>query len=293
MTRRYVTTLSLVSWRPSAGRVTFRQISSARVVPLAAGAAAFGILTVGAVTAPAWADPFADQQVLGPLAIEPATGDLETYMTLTSGGGCPHGTNSITRIYGEGFPADGENVIGNTEVVELSGANPDRMSMPVMINLAEAVRRQAKPVTLSGGYTFKLDCQPPLPTKIEELYGVYVGKMTVTDGRYTAITTPADLPDPPSPKMGAEALAAPPMASPPPGAPDVDALAAAAKEREEESAKAAADKVTADKVAAGSAASGGGDLLPLAVGAGILVAGLGGVVAYVRRPVREPSGREK
>ena len=43
-----------------------------------------------------------------PSAIEPVTGDIYTYLKITTAGGCPGGTNSVTRVFAEGFPLYGE-----------------------------------------------------------------------------------------------------------------------------------------------------------------------------------------
>ena len=91
------------------------------------GTAALVALGVAFPAAAARTDAFADMPVLGALAISPTTGDVETPLTLTTAGGCPRGTNSITRVYGKGFPEDGENVIGNTEVIQFGSPPGDRM----------------------------------------------------------------------------------------------------------------------------------------------------------------------
>jgi len=172
-------------------------------------------------------------RVLGPLAISPHTGNLDTYLTVTTAGGCPGGTNIILRAYGKGFPEGGENVIGNTEVAEYAFPTVDRMKAPLTITLEEARRKQPPGTKLSGVYTLKMDCQEPFPSTYTMVYGLYQGKLRIApDGTYTALTTEKDLPKEPTPKAGKAAveLASQPQVSD-------EAVEAAEKDLESEKAQ--------------------------------------------------------
>jgi hypothetical protein len=240
--------------------------------------------------APAAAAEADEGTVLGPLAIAPESGDLDTRITMTTGGGCPRGTNSIVKIFGAGFPADGENVVGNTETIEFGSPPADRMVVPMTITIAEAVRRQAAPPVLAGEYRLELDCQEPIPPDDWPHFGVYVGHLSVDGaGRWTAATTPSDLPEPPTPQTGPDAAALVPLPAAPEGAPAAVAQPRAAGggapsggEDATDAVRASASGTDADRPSDGS--------YPVAVGGGILLAGLAAAVGFSRR-ARETAGR--
>lgn len=222
------------------------------------------------------ADLFLEQKVLGPLAIEPATGDFDTNIFVTTAGGCPRGTNTLTRLYGPKLSVDGENVIGNSEVIEFGSPPADRMRVPLTINLAEVARRQLKSVTLQGTYTLDFNCQTPLPVSLDELYGRYVGKLLIKDGRYTALTTVSDLPKEPRPKAGNDAIDLLERVGPP--APEDPRLL------DPTAAKEAAGAQETTQLTTSEAAEGGGSAsTALIVMAGVLAAGLGGFAVHLRR----------
>lgn len=211
-------------------------------------------------------DPRIEEELLGPMAIEPRTGDIYTYMKVTTAGGCPGGTNSVTRVFAEGFPLYGENVIGNTEVAEYMTQVEGRMVAPLTITLDEALRRQPKRTTLNGLARFTFTCQDPLPTSYDMLHGYYEGFVRFEDNKYTAITTLEDLPKVPRPAAGPAAIA---LASNPQANYDPESEAAAA----------------AARVAAEGAApedDGGSAGLAVAVTAAIVL-GAGGTVLLARR----------
>jgi hypothetical protein len=249
---------------------------------LATAAAAVSMAAGAALPAAADADPFLAMPVLGVLAIEPTTGDLETPITFTTAGGCPHGTNSITRVYGDGFPAEGENVIGNTEVYAFGSPPNDRMTAPMTITLAEAVRRQADKVDLNGTYTFRFSCQDALPPGAGGLYGAYVGEMTIADGTFTATTTSADLPSDPTPKAGKDALEAQ-IPKSDPSLRDPEQL--------DEQGRAAREAAAAELAAARGDTNSWA--VPLAAGGGFVVLGLGSMLVASRRSTRTSAGSRK
>lgn len=145
--------------------------------------------------------------VLGAMAIEPVTGDLESNIVFTTAGGCPYGSNSVTRIYGPKLPGDGQNVIGNTGLYGFGSPPADRMVAPMTITLQEVVERQEKPVELAGKYRVRMQCQLEFPDTIFENFGVYEGFLEIRDGKYTALTTRKNLPATPSPRTGQDAYA--------------------------------------------------------------------------------------
>jgi LPXTG-motif cell wall-anchored protein len=218
-------------------------------------------------------DPRIKEELLGPMAIEPVTGDIYTYLKITTAGGCPGGTNSVTRVFAEGFPLYGENVIGNTEVAEYMTHVEGRMVAPLTITLDEAMKRQPKPTTLNGLARFTFTCQDPMPTSYDMLYGYYEGFVRFDDDKYTAITTIKDLPKVPRPAPGPAALA---LASNPQANYDP---AAEAQEAADAAQLAANSSETGD---------GNGSAALVAAGVSVVLLGAGGAVLLVRR--RETTG---
>lgn len=252
-----------------------RTVGLAVLVAGAAGGPATGAAASGGASDPP------KEKVLGPLAIAPPTGDLFTYLTVTTAGGCPGGTNTITRVFGPGFPAGGENVIGNSEVIEFGSPPADRMVAPVTITLEEARLKQPAGTVLDGEYKLKLNCQEPLPSRYDQLYGLYVGSLRITpDGKYSALTTADDLPAKPRPTTGPAARA---LAERPP----VDMELAA----EARAQAAAADAAAAQAAAQASPvrANSGGAVIPLLVAGSIIVA-TGAAVGLARRRAPKPAG---
>lgn len=237
---------------------------------LAAALAAVALVPAAAAGAVSTLDdPRIKEEFLGPMAIEPATGDIYTYMKVTTGGGCPGGTNSITRIFGKGFPNYGENVIGNTEVYEFMNKVEGRMVAPLTITLDEAMKRQPQRTALDGTYRLTFTCQEPLPTSYDMLYGYYEGYLKFDNNKYTAVTKPGDLPKKPTPKTGPAALA---LASQPQANYDPELAAM-------DAAKAA----EAQLLAAQTDEPGGSAALAVSIIAGILVVATGGAVLARRR----------
>lgn len=243
-----------------------------RAAVLAATVPCLALLTLGPAAAVSTDWDIQDEKVLGPLAISPTTGDLESPMTLTTGGGCPQGTNTITRVFGPGFPPKGENLVGNSPTILYGSPPADRLTVPTAVTLHDAARLQPQPVTLKGDYKLVLDCQLRLPKSELLAFGFYVGRLHISDDRYTATTTAEDLPNPPTPRTGPDALAlaADPTPAPEPASTPAPTEEAVATEDDE------------------STSAGYGT--PLAVGGGILAVGLGSVFLYSRGGARNTPG---
>jgi hypothetical protein len=138
---------------------------------------------------------YAEHRILGKAAVAPVRGDDTTPITLTTAGRCPQGTNILTKIFGTGFPGNGENVVGNQETTDFGSPPNDWLVVPLTITLQEAVRRQATPFRLTGDYRIVITCRDPLPSAGVYEYGDYVARLRFGgDGRYRALTTAADLP---------------------------------------------------------------------------------------------------
>ncbi|MGW7523303.1 Ig-like domain repeat protein [Streptomyces sp. NPDC054783] len=123
-----------------------------RAVP--AGVAA--VLVAGAISLGASG---AEAASLGTLDVGPATGTDTTGITLTTSGPCPSpATNLIVSVTGSGFPAGGQNVVGNSPV----SAYQTTSNGGIVVPLTQTMRDYANTAgftTLQGRYDFTLTCR--------------------------------------------------------------------------------------------------------------------------------------
>lgn len=139
--------------------------------------------------------------LLGRLFVDPAQGTDATPLTLLTTGGCPApATNATLRLFGAGFPATGQIVMGNTDA-GVAAARP--FSVAPADTLRAFAAQQPTPAVLRGSYRLVLTCQEPLePAGV----GRYEGTLVFTSPRaYRAdnparpvvtTTTPGDVPLP-------------------------------------------------------------------------------------------------
>ncbi|MEU3980961.1 Ig-like domain-containing protein [Streptomyces sp. NPDC026672] len=125
-----------------------RPLGAGLVSLLAAGSLALG-------TGAARAD------VLGPMVVDPGTGTDTSGILLTTTGPCPQpATNVIVSVKGEGFPAEGRIVVGNSPI----GIYPAAANGGFAVPLSETMRDYAGEAgftTLAGRYDFTLTCRTP------------------------------------------------------------------------------------------------------------------------------------
>lgn len=105
----------------------------------------------------------------------PKSGGADDPIELQTSGGCPAPADSILgRVFGKGFPTDGENVIGNTK----AGVNPYApFPAPLVYTLKSVMADQANPVPLQGTYRFVVNCRT---AKFPKSYGDYVAEIRFT-----------------------------------------------------------------------------------------------------------------
>lgn len=103
--------------------------------------------------------PAAHAADIGTAAVTPATGSDTSSMTLTTSGACPaNATNIIVSVTGAGFPAGGQNVVGNSPI-DTYGSTPDG---GLVIPLSQTMRDYANTAgftTLTGKYSFLVTCR--------------------------------------------------------------------------------------------------------------------------------------
>lgn len=103
--------------------------------------------------------PSAHAAGIGTAEVTPATGSDTSSMSLTTSDPCPSSaTNVIVSVTGQGFPAAGQNVVGNSPITTYSTTGNGGMIIP----LTQTMRDYANTAgftTLTGKYTFTVTCR--------------------------------------------------------------------------------------------------------------------------------------
>ena len=117
----------------------------------------------------------ADDVPVWKATVIPKSGGADDPIELQTSGGCPKPADSILgRVYGKGFPKDGENVIGNTK----AGVNPNGpFPAPLVYSIKEFMSNQPNPVALQGTYRIVVNCRT---AKYPKSYGDYVAEIKFT-----------------------------------------------------------------------------------------------------------------
>lgn len=128
---------------------------------------------------------------LGSLTITPATGADTTPLSVRTSAGCPADAPNITvAITGAGFPAAGQNVVGNTDA-GVSSSGP--FSIALSDTLAAFEAQQPTPQPLSGVYDLTLTCRTALDPASK---GTYTGQLLFTSPTAYTTDVPAASPSP-------------------------------------------------------------------------------------------------
>ena len=128
-----------------------RVISSVRVAVVLGGAAASAaMLMVVAV-------PAAQADTLGTLRLQPTAGTVDDTLSLLTARGCPVGSDvSVARIFGPGFPVQGQNLTGVAP-----GFTSTRTAFAVesQYTLRDSAALSYPPVTFEGTYRVTVECR--------------------------------------------------------------------------------------------------------------------------------------
>lgn len=172
-----------------------------------AGAALLAGVLCAVPTPSAAASPVTAVPQLGTLFVDPPTGADDTPLDLLTSGGCPApATNVVARVFGKGFPAGGQIVVGNTDAGVRRGS---AFSVVPGDTLRAFAALQPTPAVLSGSYRVVVSCQEALGSVS---LGDYVGTLVFSSPRSYTARNPAVRPVP------APADAAPlPTGAPTPG----------------------------------------------------------------------------
>ncbi|MFD3450995.1 Ig-like domain repeat protein [Streptomyces sp. NPDC058691] len=140
------------------------------------------VLTAGLLVAPA-----AHAEEIGSLTAAPARGFDTQSMSFITNGSCPEpATNIIMSVKGEGFPAEGQNVVGNSEVAIYPTTPEGGFEVP----LTETMRDYANEAgfsTLQGEYSFTVTCRKPFG---DTTYGDFTGSIWFTSNTTYQSTDP-------------------------------------------------------------------------------------------------------
>ncbi|MFE4829587.1 Ig-like domain-containing protein [Streptomyces sp. NPDC056672] len=130
--------------------------------------------------------PAAQADTLGTLTPSPATGADISPMSLTTSGSCPEpATHILVSVTGAGFPAEGQNVVGNSEI----GIYPV-VGSGYEVPLTETMRDYANTAgfkTLEGRYEFTVTCRKAFGTAT---YGDFKGSIWFTSNTAYQSTAP-------------------------------------------------------------------------------------------------------
>jgi hypothetical protein len=119
--------------------------------------------------------PTAHAAVVGSLTVSPNAGTDITPIDVVTSGGCPlPATNTIARIYGQGFPPYGQNVVGNSSA---GVSNSEPFDLPLVDTLRDFAGRQSTQVTFGGTYTLVVTCQDRTG---RQNYGQFMGALRFT-----------------------------------------------------------------------------------------------------------------
>lgn len=146
--------------------------------------AALALVALGGVSAPP-AQAAEDDHPVWKAIVLPKSGGADDPIELQTSGGCPLPADSILgRVYGKGFPKEGENVIGNT----MAGVTPNGpFSAPLIYSMKEFMSNQPQPVALQGTYRFVVNCRT---AKYPKSYADYVAEIRFTSPTHWVAAKP-------------------------------------------------------------------------------------------------------
>src|SRR5262245_35042500 len=123
------------------------------------GVLVFAMTAAGLLLAPT----SAQAAVVGTAAVNPPTGTADvTRPTVEASAPCPAGTNVVTRIFGPGFPAAGENIAPSQPIANLGTNANGGVIVPTADTFRTFANLQNPPATLNGRYDITISCVQPL-----------------------------------------------------------------------------------------------------------------------------------
>jgi hypothetical protein len=95
----------------------------------------------------------------GALAVLPAHGTDQSALTVVTATACRLGTNLLVTISGPGFPAAGQNIVGNTALTAFEHTRTGGLVIPVSLVLRDVANLPSKQVTYGGTYVVTVTCR--------------------------------------------------------------------------------------------------------------------------------------
>ena len=132
-----------------------RSVSSARLAVRLAGATALAALAMLTVS-PAMS--FAATPS-GTLAVLPAKGTDATSLMVVTAASCPAGTNIQAKLRGPGFPAAGQNIVGNSPITAYERTRTGGMRIPISLTLRDIANLPVQAVHYGGSYQVTVICR--------------------------------------------------------------------------------------------------------------------------------------
>ncbi|MHA6762213.1 Ig-like domain repeat protein [Streptacidiphilus sp. PAMC 29251] len=123
---------------------------------IALGTATF--LASGAMVLSGISAAYADGSPVGTLSFTPDTGFDNSTMSIVSSGPCVTGSNLVASVSGQGFPAGGYNVVGNSPTTTYSQNAAGGYIVP-LFDTMQTFAKNNSIAALSGKYTFTLTCR--------------------------------------------------------------------------------------------------------------------------------------
>lgn len=148
----------------------------------------------------------------GALAVLPARGTDQSALTLVTGSACPGGSNLLARITGKGFPAGGQNVVGNSPLTAYERTRTGGLRIPISLVLRDIGNLPSEPVRYEGAYQLTVVCRdrvrlPTLGTFSASLRFGSPHAFTTNNPAFALDVAPAD--------TGVGSTAAPPQVTAP------------------------------------------------------------------------------
>ncbi|MFE7447863.1 hypothetical protein ACFU7X_46225 [Streptomyces chartreusis] len=139
--------------------ITPRTLRMPRAAAVRVGSAVAACGTAGLLVTAATVVQASAAEAPAAMSVTPETGTDTEGMSLTTSAACPaEATNLIIDVKGAGFPADGQNVVGNSPIGTY-GSTPQG---GIVVPLSDTMRNYASTAgftTLHGRYDFTLTCR--------------------------------------------------------------------------------------------------------------------------------------
>ena len=127
------------------------------------------------------------------LAISPANGNDRSVITVSTQGPCEHGTNIIGRLFGTGFPKDGQVVVGNSATTAYPKTTAGGYVVPLAMTMRDFQNLQDEPTPLSGTYRIEIACRDNVKPAVLQAFN---GTLTITAPRTFSTSDPGFTPTP-------------------------------------------------------------------------------------------------